>query len=178
MRARSSSAGPPGPASSPSAAPHAATVPPARRRLVALLVAGIVLGQLYDTAVDGDHWPFSSYPMFARPRETTLRARRLYGVTPEGEEIPIVVPRALAPFHEARLMTAFKRLARRQDREAQLAGALEAALALHERRRRSGAHDGPALHGMRLYLVGWTFDPTAGNRNEPSERRLLAEAWR
>jgi hypothetical protein len=156
----------------------AMTVAPARRLLVALLVAGIALGQLYDTAVDGDHWPFSSYPMFAQPREATLRARRLVGVTTGGQEIPIVVPRDLPPFHEARLMTAFKRLGRRQDRAAQLAGGLEAALALYERRRLAAKHDGPALRGMRLYLIGWPFDPEARNRRRPSERRLLAEVRR
>lgn len=153
-------------------------LPKTRRLLVMVLVAVIFLGQLYDTAVDGDHWPFSSYPMFARPREPTLRLRRLYGLTAAGDEIPIVVPRDLAPFHEARLMTAFKRLGRRPDRDARMAAGLEATLDLYERRRRSGAHDGPLLRGVRLYLIGFAFDPAASNRDAPSERRLLAEVPR
>jgi hypothetical protein len=149
-----------------------------RRRAVAVLVAAIVLGQLYDTAVDGDHWPFSSYPMFARPRETTLRVRRLHGVTAAGDEVPIVVPRDLPPFHEARLMTAFKRLGRRPDRDARLTASLDAALALYDDGRRAGVHHGGALRGMRLYLVSFAFDPRAANRDEPDERRLLAETHR
>jgi hypothetical protein len=150
----------------------------ARRRVLAVLAAAIVLGQLYDTAVDGDHWPFSSYPMFARPRETTLRVRRLHGVTAAGDEVPIVVPRDLPPFHEARLMTAFKRLGRRPDRDARLSSALDATLALYEDGRSAGVHDGVALQGMRLYLVSFAFDPRAANRGAPDERRLLAETHR
>lgn len=168
----------PSPEPSGSGRDRSAGVSPSRRRAVAVLVAAIVLGQLYDTAVDGDHWPFSSYPMFARPREATLSVRRLHGVTAAGDEVPIVVPRHLPPFHEARLMTAFKRLGRRPDRDARLTASLDATLALYEDGRSAGAHDGVALRGMRLYLVSFAFDPGAANRGAPDERRLLAETRR
>jgi len=153
--------------------------PMARSRvlLVNLLIAAIVLGQLYDTAADGDHWPFSSYPMFAQPREPLIRVKRLYGVTGDGE-VALVVPRHLAPFHEARVMTAFKRIGRRPDRDQRLHAALEGVLARYDELRAAGEHDGPALDGVRLYVVTWPFDPTAANRDQPFERRLLGEALR
>ena len=112
-------------------APRAGAMSQQRIVLVALLIAFSVAGQLDDTAVDGDHWPFSSYPMFARPRELLVRVKRLYGVTENGE-VPIVVPRHLAPFHEARLMTAFKRIGRRDDRDARLTAALRWTLERYE----------------------------------------------
>jgi len=34
---------------------------------VILLVGAIVLGHLYDIARQQEHWPFSNYPMWARP---------------------------------------------------------------------------------------------------------------
>ena len=145
--------------------------------LVNLLVAFVVAGQLYDTAADGDHWPFSSYPMYAKPREPLVRMKRLYGVTASGE-VPIVVPLQLAPFNEARLMTAFKRIGRREDRDARLAAALRWTLERYEGLRRSGAHDGPEIQGMRLYLLSWPLDPAAANRDVPGDRRLLGEVRR
>jgi len=158
-------------------APRAGGMSQQRTVLVALLIAFSLAGQLYDTAVDGDHWPFSSYPMFARPRELLVRVKRLYGVTENGE-VPIVVPRHLAPFHEARLMTAFKRIGRRDDRDARLTAALRWTLERYEALRGSRAHDGPEIHGMRLYVITWKLDPGASNRTEPGERRLLGEVWR
>jgi hypothetical protein len=148
-----------------------------RRALVHLLIAAIVGCQLYDTAVDGDHWPFSSYPMFAKPREPLVRMKRLYGVTTAGE-VPLVVPRHVAPFVEARLMTAFKRLARRPDRAARVDAGLRGVLERYDDLRARGAHDGPALDGLRLYLLSWQRDPTLANRDRPSGRRLLGEVLR
>jgi hypothetical protein len=170
------------PAAAPDQRSAAATrlvraMPRSRRLLVNVVVAAIVAGQLYDVAVDGDHWPFSSYPMFAKPREGVVRLKRLYGISAAGE-VPLVVPRHLAPFHEARLMTAFRRIARRDDRDARLAAALNGVLELYDERRRAGAHDGPVLHGVRLYVVTWAFDPRAANRDAPASRRLLAEVLR
>jgi hypothetical protein len=112
--------------------------------------------------------------MFARPRESMVRLKRLYGVTANGE-VPIVVPTQLSPFHEARLMTAFKRIGRREDRDARLSAALRWTLDRYESLRRSGAHDGPELQGMRLYLLSWPLDPSLANRDVPAERRLLGE---
>jgi hypothetical protein len=154
--------------------PRVRPMPRSRMVLVSLVVAAILVGQLYDTAVDGDHWPFSSYPMFARPREGLVRLRRLYGVTAAGE-VPLVVPRHLAPFHEARLMTAFKRLGRLDDPALRLTAAFHGVLEIYQERRRAGAHDGPMLDGVRLYLVTWPLAPAAANRDVPATRQLLGE---
>jgi hypothetical protein len=150
----------------------------ARMRLVSLLVVGIAAGQLYDTILDRDHWPFSSYPMFSHPRQTmVVQMKRLYGLTANGE-VAIVVPRHLVPFHEARLMTAFKRIGRRPDRDVRLRAALRWTLDRYETLRASGRHDGPTLRGMRLYIVTWPIHPQAANRDAPLQRQLVAEVTR
>jgi len=148
-----------------------------RMWLVNLLIVGIATGQLCDVALDRDHWPFSSYPMFSRPREPVVRVKRLYGVTAEGE-VPIVVPRYLAPFHEARLMTAFTRIGRQPEGAARLDAALRWTLDRYDVLRSSGAHAGPALRGMRLYVVTWPIHPQAANRDAPLGRTLLGEVSR
>jgi hypothetical protein len=157
--------------------PPVARMSGARMCLVSLLVVAIAAGQLCDTILDRDHWPFSSYPMFSRPRQMVVQMKRLYGVTANGE-VPIVVPRHLAPFHEARLMTAFKRIGRRPDRDARLRAALRWTLDRYEALRASGRHEGPALRGIRLYIVTWPIDPQAANRDAPLRRQLVAEVTR
>ena len=49
-------------------------------------------------------------------------------------------------------------------------------LTRYEARRRAGQHDGPALRGVRLYLLRWRLvDRVPRNPDAPDERRLLLE---
>jgi hypothetical protein len=75
-------------------------------------------------------------------------------------------------------MTAFKRIGRRPDRDVRLRAALRWTLDRYETLRASGRHDGPALRGMRLYIVTWPIHPQAANRDAPLQRQLVAEVTR
>lgn len=149
----------------------------ARRAVVLVLLSLVVAASAVDVVRDGDHWPFSSYSMFAELRLPDVHLKRLVGVH-DGREIDLVVPLHLAPFHEARLMTAFRRLGRRVDGPHARREALAACLARYEERRAAGAHDGPPLDAIRFYELAWPLVSGAENRAEPSVRRLIAEVPR
>lgn len=129
-----------------------AVMPCTRRRIVVTLATLVVLASGVDVVRDGDHWPFSSYSMFAELRSHDVRMKRLVGIA-AGHEVEIVVPRDLAPFHEARLLTAFRRLGRRDDAPEARRAALLGCLDRYEALRRAGAHDGPVLDELRFYKL-------------------------
>lgn len=164
-------------ASSPRPPDAAPGMTRARRAVVVALLALVVAAWAVDVVRDGDHWPFSSYSMFAELRSPDVRLKRLVGVH-GGRELDLVVPVHLAPFHEARLMTAFRRLARRPDGPHARREALAACLARYEERRAAGEHDGPQLDAIRFYELVWPLESGAANRAAPSMRRLIAEVSR
>lgn len=147
-----------------------------RRAAILGLAAALVVAAAFEIVRDGDHWPLSSYSMFAELRATDVRLKRLYGVH-DGRELALVVPRHLAPFHEARLMTALRRLGRRDDAPVARRAALRAVLERYEALRAAHEHDGPELEGLRFYELGWPLASGAANRDTPS-RRLIAEVAR
>ncbi|MBM4243878.1 MAG: hypothetical protein FJ148_08705 [Deltaproteobacteria bacterium] len=149
----------------------------ARRALVIVLAALVTLASAVDVIRDGDHWPFSSYSMFAELRAPEVRLKRVVGVR-DGREVDLVVPVHLAPFHEARLMTAFRRLGRRDDAPRWRRAALAASLARYDALRAASAHDGPELDGLRFYELVWPLASGAANRDAPDTRRLIAEVSR
>ena len=151
----------------------------ARRLIVSGFLALLIGGSLYDIAIDGEHWPFSQYPMFRGVwRATTFRWYRLVGVRDDGREVTLDRPRYIQPFDPSRLHLAFVRIAERPDSEQALREAVGNCLQRYERLRRSGAHDGPPLDAMRLYLVEWELRPDARNVDRPDDRRLVAQVTR
>ncbi len=147
-----------------------------RRRAVYGLIAVIVAGHLYDVATGGEHWPFSSYPMYSHlNREWTLSFPRLVGIRRDGSELPLWRTEYLAPLDQSRLDQALGGMLSRPDWRTRVGAALADCLARYERRRRAGAHDGPALRALRLYDLGWTLDRAARNVDAPDRRRLLLE---
>jgi len=140
-----------------------------RRRLVYGLVAVIVAGHAYDLAVDREQWPFSQYPMYAHAaRDWSVLVPRLMGVRSDGAgEIALVSDRYLEPFDQARLMQALQTMLQEPDGRTRVAAGLADCLRRYERRRRAGAHDGPALDALRLYHMQWTLAPDAANVGRP-----------
>ncbi|HZT77138.1 MAG TPA: hypothetical protein VFA27_10800 [Vicinamibacterales bacterium] len=139
------------------------------------LIATVVGGSLYDIAARMEHWPFSNYPMFAEIHRTDLlRWPRIYGVTRDGTELPIVSYRELWPLDQSRLPIGLRAIYNEPGSSARIHEALRDVLQRYEQRREAGEHSGPALVGLRLYLVTWEVEPFARNLAAPSRRQLLS----
>jgi hypothetical protein len=144
--------------------------------IVHLLIAGVVGGSLYDIAMRTEHWPFSNYPMFSEIHRTNvLRWPRLYGVTRDGREVPLLSYRQLWPLDQSRLPVGLRAIYGESGSGARVREALRDVLRRYEERRVMGKHSGPELIGVRLYVVSWDVQPFARNLTAPSERRLLAD---
>lgn len=149
-----------------------------RPRLIAanLLIAFLLAASAYDVIRDEEHWPFSQYPMFSRVTEKReLTWLRLYVVTPDGREFPLLTHRQVFPFDQSRLSKALGSVRTRPDGDAEIRTALANCLDRYERLRKQGRHDGPQAAGMRLYEVKWTLHPEAANVDAPDSRKLLSE---
>jgi hypothetical protein len=149
-----------------------------RRLLLAhVLIAGVVGGSFYDIVTRQEHWPFSNYPMFSTVhRSTTLRWLRLYGVTADDREVPVVKYSYLFPLDQSRLPLGLRRYLNGEDGNEKLKEAVVDALRRYEQRRLAHEHAGPALRALRLYQVRWDVRPYAANLEQPASRELLAEA--
>ena len=150
-----------------------------RPRLIAanLLIAFMLAASAYDVIRDEEHWPFSQYPMFNRVAEKReLTWLRLYVVTPDGREFPLLTHRQVFPFDQSRLSKALGSIRTRPDaddehprRAGQLPRAVRAAAQAGSARRPG------SRRGMRLYEVRWTLHPEAANVDTPDSRELLSE---
>ena len=146
--------------------------------IVQAVVALLIGGSFHDIITGEEHWPLSSYPMYARlAREFSYSSLELYGVTEEipQHEIRLTAPEYIQPFDKSRLTVAFARLQSNPQREGLVSEALRDCLRRYENLRRTGRHQGPRLQGLRLYQVQWSLEPLAGNADRLSSRRLLAE---
>ena len=148
-----------------------------RQMFAHALIAGVILGSAYDIATRQEHWPFSDYPMFsAIHRATVLEWPRLFGVTADGSEIALVSHEYLWPLDQSRLPIGLRHIYAIERNPKRLHAALEDCLERYERRRIAGQHDGPALRGIRLYVVAWDIEPYARNIDQPRSRQLIGEA--
>ena len=151
----------------------------ARRAVLNLMFAGLILGSLYDIVTDQEHWPFSQYPMFSGAwRSETFSWLRLFGVTADGKEFPLASNRFVAPFDQSRLPKALKRMLEGPGGELRVTSAVRDCFMRYEQLREQQVHDGPPLVAMRLYELEWTIDPNAANVDHPDAQRLIAEVWR
>lgn len=147
-----------------------------QRWAVGAVVATIVGGHLVDIASGVEHWPFSPYPMYSRAQSDWASVMpEIVGVRPDGSEFAMKRPELLAPFDQARLLGAFSRMGMRPNGAALVRTALLDCLARYERRRRDGAHDGPALRALRLYHGRYVLDVAASTAGSPASRTLVME---
>ncbi len=150
---------------------------PWRVWLVYGVVGAIVLGHLYDIAFQVEHWPFSNYPMWARPaKDWYIKNVVPVGITagPEAAEVELTNPKYFAPLPPHYQKIAISRVANPR-RAAQRDPMLRDYLAYYERLRAAGKHDGPRLRGVRLYEVHWELDRQARTAGQPGKRTLLYE---
>lgn len=147
-----------------------------RLAFIHVLIAGVIGASSYDIVTGQDHWPFSSYPMFAGVHRTQLfEWPRLFGVTPDGREVPLLGDDLLWPFDQSRLPLGLRTMYRSQGSGPRMSAALQDCLVRYEQRRRAGRHHGPALTGVRLYFLTWPLDPYGANLERPTRRTLVAE---
>jgi hypothetical protein len=150
--------------------------PAVRKVILNLILAGFVLGSTYDIVTNQEHWPFSQYPMFAGVwTSPTFTWLRVFGVTADGREFPLDANSYIAPFDQSRLPKALRRMLERSDGESRVTTALRDLMSRYEILRRSGAHEGPPVVGLRLYEVEYTIDRQAANVDRPDHRRFIAE---
>ncbi len=143
--------------------------------LAHVLIAILVGGSLYDIEARTEHWPFSNYPMFSEiHRSNTLRLPRIYGITRDGTETPIVSYRELWPLDQSRLPIGLRAIYNDTGSSGRIREALRDVLRRYEARRAEGEHAGPPLVGLRLYVVSWEVQPFARNLTAPVERELLS----
>jgi hypothetical protein len=137
----------------------------------------LIAASAYDIVRDEEHWPFSQYPMFNRvTNNRQLTWLRIYAVTQDGNEVPLIGYPEVFPFDQSRLSKALGAIRTREDGQAQLRVALDDCLERYERLRHAGRHDGPAAARFRLYEVRWRLTPAADNVDTPDSRTLVAES--
>lgn len=146
-----------------------------RLLLASAVIACLVGAQLFDIALQAEHWPFSRYSMYSAEQESSFTWVQLYGVTPEGEQF--LDPRTyFHPFDESRLPIALEgHIVNGADAPAKTRTALENLYDLYERGRISGWHAGPKLTALRMYHVRWQIERGAANKERPEEKILLDE---
>ncbi len=137
---------------------------------VVLVLAG---AQLFDIAVQAEHWPFSHYNMYVTPATEALSLIEIDGVTRDGEVS--LDPREFHPFDEVRLPYALSTILEGDDWRSRAQLALRNLHELYEQGRSSGSHDGPHLESLRLYRLQWRVEPTLANRDRPDQKTLLYE---
>jgi hypothetical protein len=143
------------------------------------VILTIIGGSMYDIVTRQEHWPFSNYPMFSTVhRERVLTWPRLYGVTADGRELPLVRHDELFPLDQSRLPLGLRRIHQETGAGPRLHAALADVLRRYEVRRAAGEHRGPELAGVRLYTVRWPLMPHAANLANPRWREQLLEVRR
>ena len=148
-----------------------------RRVLVNLLLVGLLAGAAFEIGTGGEHWPFSSYPMFSRIRQEARVDHLAFVAVPSdgSAAFPLYKHEQIHPFHWYRQRRAFKRLLDGPGGEAAARVGLADLLQRYESGRRDGRHEGPPLETLRLYRVEWAIDPDAPELIEHEERTFVVE---
>lgn len=139
-----------------------------RRWLVYALAGGLIVGHAYDVVTKGEHWPISSYPMYADLNGREFRMIRLVGVTPHD-------PPREVPMDGAYIRSTLLRAVRRPDaarRIAQVATAYAKAAGLDH-----PSKPGPFV-AYRVYEQNWTLRADADPTRAPDHAKLLFEVRR
>jgi hypothetical protein len=147
----------------------------ARRRVVHLLIAGVLGGNLASLVFDLQLWPFSPYAMFADARDAdvpTMERLVLVGEPRSGGEFWFesqgYLGRAVSPMIVSAVFTTA--LARGLD---DVQARLRETAEYYERLRSRGATAAPPLSRLHLYRFTWALRPDLANLRTP-DRVLIA----
>lgn len=148
-----------------------------RQRLVNLLLAGLLIASAYEIAVRGEHWPFSSYPMFSKTRtEARVLHHAILAIPQDGSEaFPLYESKYIYPFLWYRQRAALRRMLNGPGGTEAVKEGLKDTLARYEYNRQQGRHDGPLLRSLQLYQIDWSIDPDEPDFIRTEERDFVAE---
>lgn len=142
------------------------------------VLALLIGGSLHDIVTGTEHWPLSSYPMFANvERSQTLDTVILRGIpeAPDAPEVPLREGSMIGPFDQCRLSTAVSRVVSSGD-QTRVTAMLDDLRIRYEAARQRGEHDGPPLRTVRAYAAHWELDPAANNVDAPARSILVGES--
>jgi hypothetical protein len=148
-----------------------------RRVLVNAVLVGVLFGAAFEVVTGGEHWPFSSYPMFSRVRQEA-RVDHLAFVAVPADGSPafaLYEHEQIHPYRWYRQRQAFKRLLDGSGGEPSVRVGLADLLRRYELGRREGRHGGPPLEAIRLYRVDYDIDPGAPDLLVREDRRFVTE---
>lgn len=152
-------------------------MPGFRLALAHALILFVIGGSAYDIVTRQEHWPFSNYPMFSTVhRRPVLTWLRLFGVTVDNQERPLLRYNELYPLDQSRLPLGLRQLASLPDGDVRVQSAISDVLHRYNERRAQGEIKGPELRSIRLYRMQWEVQPFARNLDRPMSRQQLAEA--
>lgn len=147
-----------------------------RRRLIVVnaLLLALIGVHVFENVVDGEHWPFCSYPMYSEiETDGSVTSYRVVGVRHDGSETLIHKNEFIHPFDQARLNEGLQHAHHGRSLGVH---ALNDVLQRYERRRLGREHAGPPIVRVRLYRMTHPIEPWARNLHSPAERELLAES--
>lgn len=150
-----------------------------RRAFVNLTLLGLLTGSAYEIGTRGEHWPFSSYPMFSKTRrEARVVHYALQAVPQDGSAaFPLYKSKHIHPFLWYRQRAAFKQMLEKGKGIAAVEKGLADTMERYEHGRQIGRHDGPPLRSLRLYRVDWSIDPYAADLIKHEKRAFVAEVF-
>ena len=132
-----------------------------RRSLINVMLFGLIGASAYEISIRGEHWPFSSYPMFSKTRrEGRVEHYALQAIPQDGSQaFPLYQPKHVHPFLWYRQRAAFRRMLEGPGGKAAVKVGLADTMARYEQGRVKGRHDGPPLRALQLYRIEWSIDP-------------------
>ena len=142
----------------------------ARKCVVLMLLAVLVVGHARDVVTSKEHWPFSPYPMYsALQTSRTLHQMRVMGVPASGEarEIPLAgtwLECTVNAWDEAgqirpdKIPVAAREYLLAFNRQAHVAGATST-----------------KLKSIRVYEYSWKLSDRSASSGEPDQKRLSIE---
>lgn len=148
-----------------------------RRAFVTVVVVALMGMTAFTMRTGREHWPFSSYPMFAKTRtEARVDHIALVAVPADGSDVfPLFRNDQVAPFGWYRQRRAFQRMLDGAGGVSAAEEGLRNLLARYEAGRLAGQHDGLPLRAIRMYRVDYHIDPHAADLLHDVDRRLIAE---
>lgn len=146
-----------------------------RRVLVNIMLLGLLAASAFEIATGGEHWPFSSYPMYSGVRQEARVDHLVFIAVPQdgSASFPLYKHEQIYPYLWSRQRKAFQRLLERPDGEEAVQAGLENLLQRYEANRQRERHGAPPLKAVQLYRVEWTLDPNAPNMIEREERTFV-----